>query len=319
MSRPPLLTAGFRPLGLTLGLRTDHPAVLAAAEDAFRGFGSAPPAGPPDLDFLFLTRRVPDRERGTSYLVHGERVRLREGGSTLVVDRTQGTARGRFAPELLAQPARLRLELLELALQLQLPPRGFLGVHGGAVVHQGRAALLRAQGGGGKTTLVYAAASRRSLQVLAEDVVWIDLLRGVRGGREGPGAWWGLPWWCHLRPDTARFFPELAGLAPSLARNGVPKLAVALEAVRPESTVPRALPGPVVLLHRRPGTPASRLTALSLREALELWRTGRAGTEEEVPGYSGYVETLLRDNAWRLDLGDDPEEGLARIEELLGG
>jgi len=324
--------AWYRPLGLSLRLRTDHEAVRTAAEDAFRGFGPGEPTAAPDLDFVLLTRKIGDAggagdigdvgdvgnrgdradaggEPPREYLVRGDRVRLREGSSTLVVDRTRGEARGRLAPQLLAQPARLRLEFLELALQLMLPSRGFLGVHGAGIVRNGRAALLRGAGGTGKTTLAYAAARGRFL-ALAEDVVWMDV---------GQKVWWGLPWWAHPRPDAGRLFPELAGLSPALVRNGTPKLAVRLEAVRPGSTVPRARPGPVVLLRRQSGETASRLTSIALPEALDLWRAGRAGTEEEFPGYPGHVEALLRRNAWRLDLGDDLEGALVRVEGLLAG
>jgi hypothetical protein len=329
-------------MGLILRVRSDHRAVLAAAEDAFRGFGPADPSAAFDLDVLVLARcggRCDDRRRGerdarggrdadgnepSRFRERGERVVVTDAGSTLIVDRGRGRARGRLTPALLADPVRLRLELLELAVQLMLPARGFLGVHGAAVVRGRRAALLRATGGGGKTTLAYAAASRSGalgLRVLAEDVVWIELARG---------SWWGLPWWAHPRPEAGGLFPELAGRAPVLRRAGGPKLAVALESMRPGSTSPRALPGPVMLVHRRPGVgpapgPAavdapSRLVPLPLPEALELWSAGRAGTEEDFPGYERHVEDLLRGNAWRLDLGDGLDGVLAAlraIEELL--
>ncbi len=299
-----LLESWFQPFGLSLRLRTDSPAVLAVAEGAFRGFGAGEPVASPDLDFLFLTRGVRDRERVATYEDSGDRVRVREGGSTLLVDRPRSWAQGRFPPALLADPARLRLDFLELALQLLLPSRGFFGVHGAAVVRNGRAALLRAPGGGGKTTLAYAAA-RSGFQVLAEDAVWIDPSRAV---------WWGLPWWFHPRLDAGRLFPELQGLSPALVRSGSPKLAVEMAALYPGSPVPRALPGPVVLLERRPGG-SSRIAPLSLAQALPLWQAGRAGTEEGFPGYEDRVEELLRENAWRLSVGDD----LTAALDLLAG
>jgi hypothetical protein len=335
-SRRALEEARFRPLGLVLRLRADHRAVLAAAADAFRGFGPADPGAVPDLDFLLLARRRgddDDRARGTAggaggsgddrgaggngppvYAERGDRVVVTDRGSTLIVDRRRGRARARLSPALLADPARLRVELLELALQLMLPCRGFFGVHGAAVAGARRAALLRAAGGGGKSTLAYAAASRGplGLRALAEDVVWIDLARGW---------WWGLPWWAHPRPEAGGLFPELAGRAPVLWRGGGPKLAVALESIRPGSTASRALAGPVILVRRRPGTAAAvRLVPLALPEALELWSAGRAGTEESFPGYHRHVEELLRGNAWRLDLGDGLDAvlaALAAIAELL--
>jgi hypothetical protein len=215
-----------------------------------------------------------------------------------------------LTPALLAAPARLRLELLELALQLMLPPRGFLWVHGAALVRGRRAALLRAGGGGGKTTLAYAAAASGRLRVLAEDVVWIDAAHA---------AWWGLPWWLYPRPESCALFPELAGRPPALRRGGGPKLAVAVESIRRGSAVPRALPGPVVLVQRRPGAAASRLSPLALPAALDLWAAGRAGTEEDVPGYRRRVCELLAGNAWGLELGSDLDAALALIEELLAG
>ena len=302
------LESRFHPFGLSLRLRTDSPTVLAVAEGAFRGFGPGEPVSSPDFDFLFLTRGVPDRERAAAYEDSGDRVRVREGGSTLLVDRPRGRARGRFAPALLADPARLRLDFLELALQLLLPPRGFLGVHGAAIVQNGRAALLRAPGGGGKTTLAYAAA-RAGFQVLAEDAVWIDPARE---------AWWGLPWWFHPRPDAGRLFPELRDLSPALVRSGSPKLAVDMTALHPASPVPRALPGPVVLLDRRPGGP-SAIMPLPLSRSRDLWRAGRAGTEEDFPGYEERVEALLRENAWHLAVGDDLPAALDLLAALLTG
>ncbi len=280
-------------MGLLLRLRSDREEVLSAAEATFRGFGPAPAApdalAAPDLDFRFL-------------------VRDGAGDSAITVDRAGGRAWGRLTPALLADPARLRAEFLELALQLMLPARGFLGVHGAAVVRGRRAALLRAGGGGGKTTLAYAAAARGRLQVLAEDVVWIDAAHGL---------WWGLPWWLHPRMESRTLFPELAGRRPALRRGGSDKLAVEVESIRPGSAVPSALAGPVVLLERRPRAAASRITALGLPEALELWAAGRAGTEEQVPDYPRRVRRLLAGNAWKLEMGADLDEALARIEELL--
>ena len=312
MRQRSLREAWFSPLGLALRLRTDHPAVVATAMEAFGGFGipgipgiREPAPGAPDLDFLFLARHGKDRERETLYRDTGGRVQLCFGGSLLAVDRARGRARARLSPGLLTQPALLRLEVLELALQLMLPARGFFGVHGAAVVRHGRAALLRAPGGGGKTTLALAAA-RGGFQVLAEDVVWIAPDRRT---------WWGLPWWLHPRPESVALFPELVKYSPALWRSGGPKLAVPFEALHPGSTVPRALPGPVVLLERVPEGPR-HLSPLSLAEARSLWRLGRAGTEEEVPNYEQEVSNLLRDNAWRLAIADLPS-ALAALDRLL--
>jgi len=226
----------------------------------------------------------------------------------LVADRAAGRAWGRFAPHVLAAPAYFRVHFLELALFVMLAPRGLMGVHAAACVRGGRAVLLRAPGRGGKTTLAYAAARRR-FQALSEDVVWIDAARGC---------WWGTPWWFHLRPEAGALFAELAGRAPEVTLRGEPKLAVEMEALRAGSTVPRARPGPVVLLGRRRGR--SRVEPLGALAALDRWAAGSAGTEADFPGYGRRVRELLAGNAWALEVGDgaaEIERALDLIERLL--
>ena len=302
-------------MGLALRLLADHPAILAAAEAAFRGFGP-PPTGPgagaaADLTFRFLVSAAPPEPRPGETAALAEPVyteagcrstQLAGGIARLVADRAAGLAWGRFAPRVLASPAYFRLCFLEHALFVMLAPRGLMGVHAAALAAGGRAVLLRAPGRGGKTTLAYAAARRRH-QALSEDVVWIDAERGC---------WWGTPWWFHLRPDARALFPELAaGNLPELILRGAPKRAVVMEAMRPGSTLARARPGPVVLLGRTHGR--SALAPLSLLAALDRWAAGSAGTEESFPGYGGRVRALLADNAWGLEVGD----GAAEIERAL--
>jgi len=302
-------------MGLTLRLLADHPAALAAAESALRGFGPPLPSPTPDLTFRLLasTPAAPSFSTAASapfdappepvYLEAGARVLQRAGSAArLVADRAAGLAWGRFSPCVLESRAYFRIHFLELALFVMLAPRGLMGVHASAWVKDGRAVLVRAPGRGGKTTLAYAAARGR-FQALSEDVVWID---------EARNRWWGTPWWFHLRPDAGALFPELAGRPPDVVLRGEPKLAVEMETIRPASTVAQAIPGPVVLVARRPGGP-SRLEPLGLLGARDRWAAGRAGTEEEFPDYARRVRALLADNAWALDLGD----GAGEIERAL--
>src|ERR1700688_1562585 len=111
--------AWYRPMGFVLRLRSDCRAVLAAAEDAFRGFGPAAPRAAPDLDFLLLAREKGAGRVAEGPFVHevrGQRVRVRGRGSFLIVDRARARAWGRLGPALMEEPATLRLEVLELAL-----------------------------------------------------------------------------------------------------------------------------------------------------------------------------------------------------------
>ncbi len=298
-------------MGLSLRLSTDHPAVVAAAESAFRLFGPPAPRPAPDLTFRFLAANRPASAPAAPaepvYAEAGARVTQRAGSAArLVADRAAGLAWGRFAPQVLAAPAYFRIHFLELALFVMLAPRGLMGVHAAACARGGRAVLLRAPGRGGKTTLAYAAARNR-FQALSEDVVWIDAARGC---------WWGMPGWFHLRPDARDLFPELAGSAPEVTLRGEAKLAVEMEGLRPGSTVTSARPGPVVLLGRRKGP--THFAPLPLPAALDRWAAGRAGTEEGFPGYGERVRALLAGNAWALDVGDGPAE-IERAVDLLEG
>jgi hypothetical protein len=206
----------------------------------------------------------------------------------------------------LANPAYFRWHFLELAFFVMLARRGLMGVHGAAIAKNGRAILLRAPSGGGKTTLAYAAARQR-FQALAEDVVWIDLKHE---------RWWGTPWHFHLLPDAKKLFPELAGHEPVLQINREHKLEVDLEQLRNGSTIVSARPGPVVLVQRASGQP-SRLEPLPLPAAHSLWLAGQTGAELTFPDYQCHIDSLLKDNAYTLASGDDLESSLRLLEELI--
>jgi hypothetical protein len=302
-----LQTAWFRPMGFSLRVLTNHPTIVAAAEASFGGFGPAQPVTSPDFTLrLFAHDRAENPLREPVFHAQGGRIYQTTGhASTLVADRDQGLAWGSFSPTVLARSAFFRYHFLELAFYSLLSPRGLMAVHGAACVRSGRAMLLRAPSGGGKSTLVYASIRRR-FQVLAEDVVWIDITNHL---------WWGLPWWCHLRSDARRLFPELALLEPVLEIQGERRLAVHLETIRPGSTVVSARPGPVVLLRRSPGGP-SRLTPLTCAEAKALWYERWSGTETEFADYDRYVHDLLSHHTYRLDFGDDIERSLELLESL---
>lgn len=306
----PHLQAWFRPVGFTLRLVTNSRAILHAAEQSFGGFGPQQPAGSPDLAFYLFEHNRPDSVplKQPVYRPDGPRVYHTMGrASHLAADRQRGVAYGLFSSAVVAAPAFFRWHFLELALFVMLPPRGLLGVHGAGLVKNGRAILLRAASGGGKSTLAFAGA-RNGWQVLAEDVVWLDTRRDC---------WWGMPWTFHLLPDAVRLFPELATVTPRLQTSGETKLEVNLEACRPGSTVVKARPGPVVLLERCPGR-QSRLEPVGPDKARPLWLAASAGTETDFPGYRRHINRLLSRRVYRLFAGNNIEATLALLDTLAG-
>ncbi|HXO21997.1 MAG TPA: hypothetical protein VOA87_18940 [Thermoanaerobaculia bacterium] len=303
-----LREAWFRPMGFSLRVTSNAPAVMAAAESAFAGFGPAAPDGSSDLSFRLFAHSVDDGVRGRPLQrADGPLVYQTTGrDSTLVADRAAGVAFGCFSSTTLADPAFFRWHFLEPALFFMLEWRGFIGVHGAALARGGKGLLLRAASGQGKTTLAYAA-TRRGFQALAEDVVWLDGARPL---------WWGTPWSFHLLPDARELFPELASATPLVQLNGETKLAADLEALRPGSTTPSARAGAVVLLSRQPGG-RSRIEPLGPAAAREGWRQGGASKESEIAGYDSAVDRLLRHGAYRLAFGDDIEAAVDLLESIV--
>ncbi len=298
----------FQPMGLTLHLQTNSRPILRAAGRAFGGFGEATPTDSPAMRLHLLQHALDDGQRGRPVfrIDNGLLYQTTGRDSTLVVDTERGYGFGYFAPTTIADEPFFRWHFLELGCFVMLTRRGLMGVHGAAVVKNGRAILLRAASGGGKTTLAFAAA-RRDFQALAEDVVWLEV---------ASGRWWGMPWAFHLLPDARQLFPELAPYQPVLQTNGEHKLEVNLESLRPHSTVTQAQPGPVVLVTRHPGG-RSRLRRLTLAEAKPLWLTGAAGNEIDFPNYHHHVDRLLQDNAYQLDFGDDIDAAVSLLAGLV--
>jgi hypothetical protein len=296
-------------MGFILRLVSNHPAIIAAAETSFGRFGPAQPAGAPDLTFHLFAHEVDDGQPGQPvFRLEGSLLYQTTGrDSTVVANLDSGFAFGYFSPTTLANPAFFRWHFLELAFFMMLESRGLMGVHGAALAKNGQAVLLRAQSGGGKTTLAYAGARRGQFQALAEDVVWLD-------GRQK--LWWGTPWSFHLLPDAKKLFPELAAYEPLLQTNGEMKLEVNLEHIRAGSTTVSAQPRAVVLVERVAGG-QSRLEAISPELARELWPLGSTGLEMKLPHHPAHLEALLQNKTYRLYFGDDIQTAVNLLETVF--
>ncbi len=301
--------AWFQPMGLTLHLISNSPAIIEAAKKSFGGFGPGQPNPAPDFTFRLFAHRLDDGQASEPLLRRESSLLYQTTGrdSTLVADLAPGFAYGYFSPTTLAQPTFFCWHFLELAFFMMLEWRGFMGVHGAALVKNGQAILLRAKSGGGKTTLAYAGARSR-YQALAEDVVWFDGECNL---------WWGLPWAFHLLPDAKQLFPELSAYQPVLQTNKEMKLEVNLETIRAGSTTTSAKPGAVVFIERLVGG-KSRLEPLSLAAARATWPGGSTGLEMKLAHHQPYIEALLTQKSmYRLYFGDDIEVGVKLLDPLF--
>jgi hypothetical protein len=105
-----------------------------------------------------------------------------------------------------------RRNVLSVIAGVLAPSLGLVGLHAGCVVRGGKAVLLAASSGVGKSTLTLALALR-GWNLLSDD--WTFLASGPTGLRV-----WGMRTSLKLLPDAVRYYPGLAGLCPAPALNG---------------------------------------------------------------------------------------------------
>lgn len=297
----------FSPLGLRLKLVSNHERIPQVARSAFGATVKAPTVLTPDV---VLELEVHDEDESSrlspTYDVGPDLLRQRLSPHSWVeVKRRGGQARGRISRQVLAHPALLRCEFLELPLYAALPHLGFVGFHGAALARDGKAILLRGRGGAGKTTLAYAAA-RAGFAAMADDVVWFETATETL---------WGMPRWFHLTPDSRARFPELASRNPVEVR-GKSKITVEMSRLGGAEVTSSARPAAVVFL-RRVVRERSQLVAVDRKKAWESWREGAAGDEVRSPGYAEAVHKLLRRPTFLLDLGTDLGQTLDLLTPLL--
>jgi hypothetical protein len=308
--------ARFPLLGLLLELRTNSSGVLAAAERSFGRWRELEPeliehARPLVVSIVVHPAPASSRQSAVSshfvQRAHSEWFIASSGANLLTARMDRGEALGFVTPELLADDAHFRYNVLECLALLLASWRDRTPVHAGAVVHAGRAALLVGPSSAGKSTLCYACV-RAGLGLLAEDVVYVRLGGGVR--------LWGNPWRIHLLPDAPRLFPELAELPARVQANGKLKLAVDVAALGGDRLHRTAERAAVCLVERHSGrasalapiAPAAAIGALSQELEAGFDLHARAGA---------VAAALAAGGAYRLELGTDLEGAVELLRELL--
>jgi hypothetical protein len=297
--------ARFPLLGLPLEFRSNSAAVITAAEQSFGRWRDLAPELIARSDPLIVDLIVHPAQgnRDGSIMpqaqfiqrVHGDWFIASNGANLLTARRDHGHALGFVTPELVADNAHFRYNVLECLALLLASQRDRTPIHAGAVVHAGRAALLFGASGSGKSTLCYAFA-RAGLSVLAEDVVYVGLHDQLR--------LWGNPWRIHLLPDAPQFFPELADRPVEIQANGKRKLAVDLAELG--TPLPYCYTGDtVVCLVRRHAAHTSTLTSIAPQAAIAaLSHNLEAGFD--LSSSTGIVaEALATGGAYQLDVGQN--------------
>jgi hypothetical protein len=308
--------AQFPLLGLPLEFRSNSPAVIAAAEQAFgRWRALAPeliePVAPTTVDLIVHPAQLNDCNTAPLaqfvQRVHGACFVAASGANLLTARRDLGQALGFVTPELVADSAHFRYNVIECLGLLLASWRDRTPIHAGAIAHAGRAVLLVGASGSGKSTLCYACA-RAGLRLLAEDVVYVGLRDRLQ--------LWGNPWRIHLLPDAPRFFPELANRPVQIQANGKRKLAVDLadlEGALLHSSAQRAV---VCLVRRRQGQ-ASTLTPVEGQAAIDALSQNLEAGFDLSSSTAAVAKALVAGGAYQLAVGSDLDKAVGLLREML--
>lgn len=302
----------FPVLGVPIELQSNSPEVLDAAE---RALGQWQALAPELIDpaparvarVVVHPGSVPYWPREPfAHRSHSGWLLATNSSCMLAAQMDRGEALAFVTPELVADEAHFRYNVLE-SMALALASRhDRVPVHAGAVVYAGRAVLLAGQSTAGKSTLCYACV-RDGFELLAEDVIYVSMARGLR--------LWGHSRHIHLLPDAPRHFPELASVPALVQANGKLKLAVDLAAQGPGRLRHTADAAAVCLLERHAG-------AASAIEPVDARELARALCANREPGFDLFANTrdaaeaLVRGGAYRMHVGTDLAGAVALLRTL---
>ena len=209
-------------------------------------------------------------------------------------------------------------DLLELILTTAWREAGWVPLHAGSAVRDGRCALLMAPARGGKSTLA-AALLHRGWRTLGDDKLLVAL------GADGQPEVRGLTAQFNLDPRASAWFPELGDLEP-LPRlsSWTAKRRVSIAAVWGDCFATRAVPTHVVMLRRLRERVPLRIESLGTREVLAAML--RQTVIPADPTAARQILTVVAGAARnmqgvRLEIGDDAyrdPSALQALEGLLG-
>jgi len=206
----------LRMAGCPLHLHTDSTTVAKIASGFF------PPTGLPkarqaraDLTLLVGNRRdISSAQcgfpifRGRNQYVHADYGR----DGSVWFDLKARAVSGIVSERLVEDDELFRRNVLAVIAGVLAPSIGLIGLHAGCVVRDGKAVLLAASSGVGKSALTLALALR-GWSLLSDD--WTFL-----AGEPTGLSVWGMLTTLKLLPDAVRYYPSLSSLCPSPALNG---------------------------------------------------------------------------------------------------
>ena len=208
-------------------------------------------------------------------------------------------------------------DLLSLVLTTGWRRAGWVPLHGGGLVRDGRGLLCVATSGGGKTTFTVSLI-RRGWRALGDDKVLLAMAGGT------PRVV-GLLHVLNLDPAARDWFPEVGDLAEVAPYSeGSPKRRQPIEDRWPAGTALEMAPTDLLVLDRtdeRCGIVATPLSTAEVAGALLRQTVVPRDPEMAAPVVRALGALAVRVRGWRVVLGRDAYEGpepLDRLEETLG-
>jgi len=305
-------------LGIATRFETNDADAMRSIDEAFgmwRALGERNVAGVTPEPLLLVRVDVvpgdegplpPDGHAPVRYSCPDEsRVVVETAASVAVSDPLRRRALARVTTGLVADRMHFRTEVLEAVTLALLSHFDRHPVHAAAVAMNGRAALLAAPSGTGKSTLAYACHAA-GMDLLGDDHVRVQLEPELR--------LWGWPGRVRLAPAT-RWSPaiEHSDDAPE-SPVGDKTVVEALDRMSAARLVAKDV---TVCLLTRDGRAASvaPIDAAALARALDA---------QLAPGFDRFParwpvvrDALAARAGWRLNLSSDPREGVALVREIL--
>jgi len=310
-------TAQLPVLGVTVKFESNSQAALDIIEEVFGVWRDLSPALIDAGSSVRIKLIVHEGDEGPAVhapvicrLPDNERLIVQTPGSVGLLDLRRRDAVAYITPALLADRAHAQYALLHimtfpLVVQFDRYP-----VHAAVIARGPVALILAGPAGTGKSTLALQA-HRQGLNVLSDDIAYIQLRPVFR-------VWGDLPGRVYLTLDAGAHFPDLVGRVPTLLANGTEKLLVRFpyEWSGRGGRDPMATRVGVCLLERN-GSRASLGPASPQEVRAFLGKELGIARPLFGPGMDEAVELLAQGPSWKVSLSSDPKDAVPLLDSML--
>jgi hypothetical protein len=250
--------------------------------------------------------------RGRNKFVHADYGR----GGSVWFDLKAREVAGVLSDGIIADEWFFRRAVLAVIAGILAPSLGVIGLHAGCVARRGKAILLAAPSGVGKSTISVALALR-GWSLLSDDWTFVtDAANGL--------SVWGMQTSLKLLPDAGRYFPELFALSPATSLNGEMSFEIDPWTFFGIERAIDATPVAIVLLKRasvESGAHICHVTQSGEEETLETLLGEIEQQPEAITGQNGYrpflMQQLCRLPSLNVRFSGQPAAVAADLDEIL--